>query len=295
MRHRTWTRIEGSPVALGLYRSYRKLPEAVRAPLRWLTMPRWHLAAALVRWNAANEVLSGPFAGTKLSLSPLSRRHLLSYLLGTQELELWGVIERILARGYANILNIGAADGYYAVGFARRLPDASITAFEALAEYHPALEYAARLNGVADRLTLRGLCDSASLKRELGGARGPTLIFADIEGAEADLLDPETVDELCRADMLVETHDDLRRGCTELLIRRFEQTHDIERICSRPRALTNFPSRQLPALAKCMPATAVELMSERRRGTQEWLYLQVRGECSSRHDPSSTSLRKERA
>ncbi len=41
-------------------------------------------------------VLSGPFAGTKLYLSPLSGRHLLGYLLGTQEIELHGAVEEIV-------------------------------------------------------------------------------------------------------------------------------------------------------------------------------------------------------
>ena len=95
-----------------------------------MALPRWHMAAAWVRYGSRNTVLSGPFAGTKLYLSPLSGRHLLGYLLGTQEIELHGAVEKIVSQGYKTIINIGAADGYYALGLARRLPQACVLAFE---------------------------------------------------------------------------------------------------------------------------------------------------------------------
>ena len=146
MRHATWTTIESSPIALRLYRSYRKLPASVRAPLRWVSMPRWYLALAYIRCLANGRVLSGPFAGMRLELSPVSSRHLLGYVLGTQELELRDTVESIVRRGYATIINVGAADGYYAIGLARRLPSTEIVGFEALAEHHAALRRAARVD-----------------------------------------------------------------------------------------------------------------------------------------------------
>ena len=123
MQHATWSAIESSPVAMGVYRFYRKLvPPSARTLLRWFVMPRWNAAAALVRHRAANTVLSGPFRGMRLSLTPVSNRNLLGYLLGTQEAELHDVVRRVIARGYSRIINVGAADGYYAVGFLREMP-----------------------------------------------------------------------------------------------------------------------------------------------------------------------------
>jgi hypothetical protein len=273
MRHATWTAIESSPVALRLYRSYRKLPAAVRTPLRWITMPRWYFAVAYIRRVAKNRVLSGPFAGLQLELSPVSGRHLLGYLLGTQEMELCDIVERIVSRRYSTIVNIGAADGYYAIGLARRLPEATVVGFEALPEHHPPLKRAADANGVSRRFRLQGFCDVADLRHELHAACHPVLVIADIEGGEKHLLDPEKVEALRRVDMLIETHDALSPGCTNTLIERFGRTHMIEHIISRPRTLSDFPSATLPALARLMPRMAVELMNERRKGGQDWLFL----------------------
>jgi len=273
MRHATWTAIESSPTALRLYRSYRKLPESMRRALAVVAMPRWHLAAASVHRTAQGRVLSGPFTGMKLELTPRSRRQLLGYLLGTQELELRPVIKEIIARRYASVVNVGAADGYYAIGLALRLPEAAVVAFEALPEHHMRLRQAAVANGVADRLRLQGFCGTCDLERELRRATAPTLLIADIEGGEVELLDPSRIDGLRQTDILVETHDALAPGATETLISRFRATHDIERIWSRPRRLPDFPREVLPRLAQYLPGTAVELMNERRAGRQQWLFL----------------------
>jgi hypothetical protein len=273
MRHATWTAIESSPTALRLYRSYRRLPESLRRTLAVIAMPRWHLAAASVRRAAEGRVLSGPFTGMKLELTPRSRRQLLGYLLGTQELELRPVIREVIARRYQTVVNVGAADGYYTIGLASRLQDASVVAFEALPEHHPRLRRTAEANGVADRVRLQGFCRHCDLERELRRARAPALVIADIEGGEVELLDPARIDGLRRADILVETHDALAPGATEILISRFRATHDIERIWSRPRRLPDFPREALPRLARYLPGTAVELMNERRGGRQQWLFL----------------------
>jgi hypothetical protein len=276
MRYATWTAIESSPTALRLYRSYRKLPTWVRAPLRRVSMPRWYLALAYVRRIANGRVLSGPFAGLQLELSPVSSRHLLGYVLGTQELELREVVESIVRRGYATIINIGAADGYYAIGLALRLPSANIVGFEALTEHHAPLRRAAGANGVSERFRLEGFCHPADLTRELRAARNPALVIADIEGGEKHLLDPHKVPALRRVDLLVETHDALAAGCTETLIERFAPSHTVERIVSRPRTLGDFPGAALPLLRRLMPGTALELMNERRKGPQEWLFLRTK-------------------
>lgn len=283
MRHASWTAIESSPLAMGLYRAYRRLPERVRAPARWLAMPRWQLACRIVRTAAGNRVLSGPFAGMQLNLAPVSSRNLLSYLLGTQELELADVIERIIARAYPSIINIGVADGYYAIGLALRISTTRVVGFEALPEHHAPVMRAAQANGVAERIRVDGLCTPAELVRELKLTTPPTLVLADIEGGEIELLDPAVVEALAGVDALVETHDGLRPGCTRTLIERFAETHDIERITARPRTFADFPRERLPLLARLIPETAVELMNERRTGVQEWLYMTAKPEPQRRH------------
>jgi hypothetical protein len=289
MRHATWLRLEASPLWHDLYRHYRRLPDGVRAPLRTLLMPHWHLAARLVRIAARHEVVAGPFRGMKIQLSPLSSRHLLGYILGSQELELREVIGRIVERSYGTIINVGAADGYYAVGLALRLPSARIEAFETLGEFHPLIESSARLNGVSARIALRGMCDANALRRSLEQATPPALVVMDIEGGEVDLLDPQSIPQLRQTDILVETHDAFVAQATDTLVDRFWQTHNVECYTAQARILPDFPADFLPAFRRWFPRLAVDLMDERRTGVQRWLFLAAKwpddGECPNDRAP----------
>jgi hypothetical protein len=271
MRHATWLKIESSPLWYAAYRRYRLLPDGIRRPLRALLMPRWQIAAFLVRHAARHRIVAGPFRGMRIKLSPLSSRHLLGYILGSQELELREAIDDIVGRPYGTILNIGAADGYYAVGLAMRSPQAHVEAFEALPELHPLIVRTAAANDV--RVSIDGACTPELLRARLAATAGTPLIFMDIEGGEVELLDPRAIPELARADILVETHDSFVAGATETLIERFRDTHDIACYAARPRVLSDFPPGFLPPLRRWLPGLAVELMNERRTGQQRWLML----------------------
>jgi hypothetical protein len=273
MRHATWLKIEASPFWHSAYRRYRSLPDGVRTPLRALLMPQWQLAAFLVRHAARRRAVAGPFRGMRIELSPLSSRHLLGYILGSQELELRAAIDSIVARDYRTILNIGAADGYYAVGLAMRAPQARVEAFEALPELHPVIARTASANGVASRIAIEGSCTPDLLGARLAAAEGAVLVLMDIEGGEVELLDPGETPELGRADILVETHDAFVANATATLIDRFQATHDITCFTARPRVLDDFPPDFLPSLRRWFPRLAVELMNERRTGLQRWLLL----------------------
>jgi hypothetical protein len=273
MRHGTWLTIESSQSMMTAFRTYRRLPSSLRIVLRWLVMPRWNLAAALVRRRAAGTVISGPFRGMRLSLSPLSDKNHLGYALGTQELEIHDIVEDIVRRRYTEVINIGAADGYYAVGLLCRMPETRVLAFEAAPEHHPGLRRTAALNNVTERLRIAGFCNRHQLTNELTKSCGSVLVFADIEGAEVELLDPNDIPQLRRVDILVETHDIFVPNCTEILIQRFRVTHHINQVSSRARTLSDFPSAVLPGLARFLPRISVELMTERRKEGQTWLYL----------------------
>jgi hypothetical protein len=272
MRHATWLSLQSSYVWQSLYSNYRRLPKSLRATVRWITIPRWELATTVVRKAARESVVAGPFEGTKLLLSDVSKRLLPSYVLGSAELELRSVIERLIARKYATIINIGAADGYYAVGFARRSPESKIVAFEALSDLHPLIRATALLNSVADRIKIVGHCDCESLRAELAQATPPVLLFADVEGFETQLLDLGSAPQLRSTDIFLETHDAFVPNCTETMIARFQETHRIERFNARPRNVADFPPNFLPMLPKLFPRLAIDLMDERRMGIQQWLF-----------------------
>jgi hypothetical protein len=53
------------------------------------------------------------------------------------------------------------------------------------------------------------------------------LVLCDIEGAEKDLLDPDVAPSLKGMDLIVESHECLLPGITQLLLNRFKDTHQI--------------------------------------------------------------------
>jgi predicted O-methyltransferase YrrM len=273
MRNTTWIRLQESPSWRRIYEQYRKLPNGLRRPIRYLAIPHWLLATSLVRCAARNRVIRGPFRGMKLELSPLSKTHHIGYILGTQELELNPLIDTIIARGYRSILNIGAAEGYYAIGLAMRNPGSQVIAYEALSELHPILTRCAHQNRVSDRISIQGRCHIGDLQNSLKRAASPALIFMDIEGGEVALLDPAIVPALTRTDIIVEMHDYLVSNATETVLSRFASTHSITRWTSCPRTIEDFPREFLPVFRKIFPQLCIDLMDERRPAAQQWLYL----------------------
>jgi len=159
-------------------------------------------------------------------------------LLGLYELELHGVLADIIERGYDRVIDIGCAEGYYAVGLALRLPKARIYAFDIDAAARELCKAAALLNNVSDRVIVGQECTVESL-RDLTGKR--CLIFSDCEGSELELLRPDLVPGLATCDILVELHDVFRPGLSETLLPRFAQSHQIEILRTTQRDPDAFP------------------------------------------------------
>ncbi len=178
-------------------------------------------------------ISGGPFKGMKYYFpndKESSIRQLINYavvtkLVGTYEEPIHDWINEVPEKKYARIVNIGSAEGYFAVGFALKNAAAATFAFDICEGARLMLKKLAKLNQVQAQIEIRTLCDEDQLQN-LSGAK--TLVFCDIEGGEADLLDPVKVPNLKLSDLIVETHDFVRQGVTNLLIERFRLTHRIE-------------------------------------------------------------------
>lgn len=152
---------------------------------------------------------------------------LVAKLLGAYESELHDAIERVAGEDWEQIVDIGASDGYYAVGFALRSPAARVLAWEMNPLPARVCAELARANRVEARIDLRGECRPADL-RALPDRR--TLLFSDCEGGEDELLDPDAAPILRSSVVVTELHDALRPGVEARVLERFASTHDIETI-----------------------------------------------------------------
>src|SRR5947207_8629242 len=74
-------------------------------------------------------IQAGPFAGMRY-VAPATGRTILPKLLGSYETELHSIVEQVIAADHRVVINIGCAEGYYAVGLALRLPNSRVYAFD---------------------------------------------------------------------------------------------------------------------------------------------------------------------
>ena len=193
--------------------------------LRMLAKWRAEVVANTLAKRSGTRVLSGPFRG--MEYGGVAEGSRTARLLGCYEAALHPVIEEIVTRGYPQVVDIGAAEGYYAVGLALRMPQTRVLARDSGARAQRLCQALAAANGVANRVTVGGLFAHGDF--DLARAE-PTVILCDIEGAEAELLDPVAAPGLLRADILVECHEGLVPGITRTLTDRFAASHRIQRL-----------------------------------------------------------------
>ena len=207
-------------------------------------------------------VASGPFEGLRYPWWLGGSVLLGPKLLGCFEEELHPVVERVVSGGYKTIVNVGCAEGYYVVGLAQRMPNARIIAYEADELMRHLSPKVARLNGVEDRIELKGFCSPAELREEpLENA----FVFVDVEGYELTLLDPEAVPGLKKADFLVERHDGVDNSITDTLVKRFAPTHhaNVMDISTAPRTL--------PKIEGVSPERVAMAAEEFRKNSRGWI------------------------
>lgn len=148
----------------------------------------------------------GPFKGMKLNGDVWWGKYSVnSKLLGVYEKN---VLDKICA--YSNAIDgpfvdIGAADGYYAIGVAYSGLNDCVYAYEIGEKGRDRLVQNAILNGCGDKVAVE---EEANYERlsALIEKHGRALFLIDIEGAEYALLDRRTLTLLRRSCLIVELH-----------------------------------------------------------------------------------------
>jgi len=166
------------------------------------------------------KVQNGPFAGMLLPRQfSWGGGYLGPKILGSYEAELHTAVEKGIARKPDVVINVGCAEGFYAIGLARRLPKARVFAFDIDEAAQASCAAAAAENGVAEQVTVLGRCDAAQLMELTRGCRR-ALIVLDCEGGELELLSDDAVKALAHCDLIVELHDFVDRTITSTLTAR---------------------------------------------------------------------------
>ena len=227
------------------------------------------------RWVAERglTVRGGPFEGLEYDQSAVGfAEALVAKLIGAYERELHAAIRAVQGdEDIDTVVNVGCAEGYYAVGLAHSTPRLRVHAFDLSPTMRRLCRRMAARNGVLDRITIGSRCDLGTLDA-LAGRR--TLVLADCEGCELELLRPSDVPGLREATVLVELHDFDDPDTTSKVLQRFESTHSAELISSEPRFVTEHPEPgELPGIS---PVEHELALLEFRPSVMQWAVLRPR-------------------
>ena len=127
-------------------------------------------------------VLNGPFNGMKYPGFRSKSSSLYSKLIGSYEMEISDYIFSAIDNKYEQVIDVGCAEGYYAVGLALKIEKAIIYAYDIDAEARKLTSKMAFINGVKERVIVRKNINSSSFN-EFDFSKS-TLIICDIEGEE---------------------------------------------------------------------------------------------------------------
>lgn len=229
------------------------------------------LVLTLINQTVQGRVQSGPFTGMQYGLESIESAHY-PKLLGTYELELYRVIEELCNMHFDKVVNVGAGEGYYSVGFAMRNHQVKVIAFEPNVRGRKLIKELARLNGVENQLTVKGLCDIPALEESLGD-EGRCLLLMDCEGGESILLDPRVCPRLKNATIIVELHEFHVPGVESTIRSRFDDTHFVTELWTRPRTVMDFPLKFSALNRILFKRELLEIMYENRQLRMKFLYL----------------------
>lgn len=205
-------------------------------------------------------VHSGVFKGMKY-LDTATGSSLNPKLIGTYESQVYPWIEK-LKDSYKHIINLGCAEGYYAVGLALRFPHSHVYAYDTDAIARTLCAKLARINNVSN-ISLGSHFGAKNMKLH----KGESLIVCDIEGAEVDLLDPHKHPPLLEYDFIIECHDHILPA-SATLIDRFQKTHAYQ-------IRHEIKQNTKPAGLSHMPNKVFVRMSDEGRLTENPVWLQL--------------------
>lgn len=217
-------------------------------------------------------VAGGPFQGLKLdSRVSWGDGSLIPKLLGCYEAEVMEALMELKGRAFDGAVNVGAAEGFYAVAAVRFLDAPLALAVDPDPAARAATERNAAANGIADKVTTRDRMDGDGLAA-WAAAHPRALVISDCEGFEMELFSPAAMAALGQAVCVIECHDFDGQPVTGELTARFQASHDIRLIMEGARDPNRYPElRKLDSLERWLA------VSEDRPETMSWIVATPKG------------------
>ncbi|MES2622330.1 MAG: class I SAM-dependent methyltransferase [Bacteroidota bacterium] len=205
----------------------------------YYTYVKWEEAYLSMLLSPERKVLAGMFKGLQYPQFESSGSGLFIKFIGSYEDELQPFIQKLSVNNYSEIIDIGCAEGYYAVGLANMFPQAKVYAYDIDKVALNRCRQMATLNKVNSRIELREKCDKIGLQNFPFTGNG--LIICDCEGYEDELFDEATAKSLKNCDIIIELHDHLVPDIKFKIESAFKNTHKVEFVISRLKSVKDYP------------------------------------------------------
>jgi hypothetical protein len=165
-------------------------------------------------------VAYGPFKGLLLSNNRWWGIDRASMLLGLYEKEILDAFDA-LPPSHRTFVDLGAADGYYAVGALVSGKFDYCYCYEASKKARDRLLQNAKLNNVSDRIKISSTAEPRFWEelKQSGVDLSKVVMICDIEGGEFDLFDEQTFEAFSGAVIFMELHEFMLRDGEQALSR----------------------------------------------------------------------------
>ena len=193
--------------------------------------------------------------------------------IGCYESELNTVLEKIANTKYDLIIDVGCAEGYYAVGLAMCMPSAKVMAYDTDPRARDLCTKIATLNNVQDRIVISGtLTPEELVGLDFSGKK--TLIISDCEGYEKTLFTQNNIQHLKNCDVIIETHDLFDLTISPYLLELFSATHQTPIVISSLDDIKKAQTYHYPETEGLDLNTKKLIFGESRKAIMEWLFFE---------------------
>lgn len=218
------------------------------------------------------KVMYGPFSGMVYADATAAGSMFCPKIFGTYEREIAHLFHPAYLGLFDAIIDVGCAEGYYAVGCALRSKSVNVIAYDTSAKARDLCRRMAKSNHVEHRITIHERCDSEDL-RNLVDRRA--LIISDCEGYEMQLFSESVLSCVADCDLIIEIHPQYNSNAVELQ-ERFAATHATTLIWSVP-DLDKPELYAIPELEGTSLSVKVTALAECRPCKMGWLHARSLG------------------
>lgn len=212
-------------------------------------------------------VMNGPFKGLNYDGIESFCSTINPKLFGTYEIELHNVIKQIIKKSYLRIIDIGSAEGYYAIGipYAKNNLEVEVVAIEVSKVATDNLRKLAK-NNIQNKVIITDKFESKKYYDNKD-----TIVIMDCEGAELDYLKKIDKKHILKWDFLIEIHVQKKKNIIKEIEKIFK-----ERKINKIKSIDDY--HKIEEYSEFIPKhfddnTKLLLLSENRRSGMYWFYI----------------------